>query len=370
MRDTGDAIYVRHNTTELLRVARKEYELEDELQQLLADHPEILEDANINPDGPLRLLLVDREVGIPDGKDGANRWAIDHLFLDQHSIPTFVEVKRSSDSRIRRELIGQMLDYAANARVYWPRNEIRSLVTEKNGSAEKASEAVLKLLGQETNDDPVNIVESFWQKVEENLQTGLVRLLFVADRLPSELRRVIEFLNDQMPKTEVLGVEVRKYVGGDFHAYGASVIGQTESSKITKRSRPTNQPDFLDACPIFARDFLKDVLLQASDRNLVVYWGEKGFSVRAPNQSGKLATVLYCYPPGASGREYSVLQAYVGDIEDSKHQQEVLGKIGAIRGSHQSETYTITLPLRVETMDVADDMLAIIWQVSEDLSKT
>ena len=28
--------------------------------------------------------------------------------------PTLVEVKRSSDTRIRREVVGQMLDYAAN----------------------------------------------------------------------------------------------------------------------------------------------------------------------------------------------------------------------------------------------------------------
>ena len=37
-----------------------------------------------------------------------------------------VEVKRSTDTRLRRELVGQMLDYAANAVVYWPLEEIRS----------------------------------------------------------------------------------------------------------------------------------------------------------------------------------------------------------------------------------------------------
>ena len=30
-------------------------------------------------------------------------------------MPTLVEVKRSSDTRIRREVVGQMLHYAANA---------------------------------------------------------------------------------------------------------------------------------------------------------------------------------------------------------------------------------------------------------------
>ena len=51
--------------------------------------------------------------------DGVERWSVDHLLLDQDAIPTLVEVKRSSDSRIRREVVGQMLDYAANAVTYW-----------------------------------------------------------------------------------------------------------------------------------------------------------------------------------------------------------------------------------------------------------
>ena len=56
---------------------------------------------------------------------GGNRWSLDHLFLDQEGIPTLVEVKRGTDTRIRREVVGQMLDYAANAIVYWPVEELR-----------------------------------------------------------------------------------------------------------------------------------------------------------------------------------------------------------------------------------------------------
>jgi hypothetical protein len=55
-----------------------------------------------------------------------NRWSVDHLFLDQDAVPTIVEVKRSTDTRIRREVVGQMLDYAANAVVYWPVEAIRA----------------------------------------------------------------------------------------------------------------------------------------------------------------------------------------------------------------------------------------------------
>ena len=33
--------------------------------------------------------------------------------LDQDAIPTLVKVERSSDTRVRCEVVGQMLDYAA-----------------------------------------------------------------------------------------------------------------------------------------------------------------------------------------------------------------------------------------------------------------
>ena len=59
-------------------------------------------------------------------EDGAGRWSVGHLFLDQDSIPTIVEVKRSTDTRIRREVVGQMLAYAANAVVHWPVDRLRA----------------------------------------------------------------------------------------------------------------------------------------------------------------------------------------------------------------------------------------------------
>ena len=96
------------------------------MQKLLADHPDLLAGDQINAEQPRRWLLVTREMAVPGEQDGAGRWSLDHLFLDQDAIPTLVEVKRSTDTRIRREVIGQMLDYAANAVAYWPVEEIKA----------------------------------------------------------------------------------------------------------------------------------------------------------------------------------------------------------------------------------------------------
>jgi len=60
-------------------------------------------------------------------EEGGDCWFVDHLLIDQDGIPTLVEVKRSTDTRIRREVVGQMLDYAANAVVYWPVETIKPI---------------------------------------------------------------------------------------------------------------------------------------------------------------------------------------------------------------------------------------------------
>ena len=89
------------------------YEAEKVLQELIEGHPEMLagEDAAHGP-----LILVRREAGVSDREDAGARWSLDHLYLDAKGIPTLVEVKRGSDTRGRREVVAQMLDYAANAR--------------------------------------------------------------------------------------------------------------------------------------------------------------------------------------------------------------------------------------------------------------
>ena len=154
------------------------------------------------------------------------------FFLDQDAIPTIVEVKRSTDTRIRREVIGQMLDYAANAVVYWPVDRLRARFEEGH---EEPEQGLIDLL-----DSPEADLDDFWQKVKTNLQAGRVRLVFVADKIPAELRQVVEFLNQQMDPAEVMAVEIKQYVGENMKTLVPRVIGQTEEAQ-QKKSGGTRQ---------------------------------------------------------------------------------------------------------------------------------
>ena len=102
-------------------------------------------------------------MAVPAEEGGSGRWAIDHLFLDQDGVPTLVEVKRATDPGIRREVVGQMLDYAANAVVYWPVEDIRA---RYEAVLPDRRELPAEFLGEDAEPD------EFWQRVKTNLQAG------------------------------------------------------------------------------------------------------------------------------------------------------------------------------------------------------
>jgi hypothetical protein len=108
---------------------------------------------------------VRRESPVPDRDGGSGRWSIDHLFLDQAGVPTLVEVKRSSDSRIRREVVGQMLDYAANGVRYWDAAELRVVFEGTCASMTKDPGAQLEaVIGADAD------VEEFWREIRDPLR--------------------------------------------------------------------------------------------------------------------------------------------------------------------------------------------------------
>ena len=223
----ADDIFIIQDNGTLIEMGEKEYDSEALLQEFLANYPKLLAGGQIDTASPRRWLLVKREMGIPAEEDGGERWSVDHLFLDQDAIPTLVEVKRSSDTRIRREVVGQMLDYAANAVVYWPVEQIRA---EFENSNDDSDEKIAEFLGEDINS------EDFWQRVKTNLQAGKIRMLFVADVIPPELRRIVEFLNEQMDPGEVLAVEIKQYVGEGMKTLVPRVIGQTAEAEKKHRT--------------------------------------------------------------------------------------------------------------------------------------
>lgn len=226
----NETIFHLDNSGKLTELNEANYISEDLLQQLLADYPNLISGSQINSLRPRRWLLISREFRVPDDKDASGRWSLDHLFIDQDGIPTLVEVKRSTDTRIRREVIGQILDYAANAVTYWTIEEIKHRFEEQCNSLNKDNLEALEDFLQSENEP-----ENFWELTKTNLKAGKIRMLIIADSIPKELQRIIEFLNEQMTPAEILGLEIKQFVGQDnVKTLVPRVIGQTATADKTK----------------------------------------------------------------------------------------------------------------------------------------
>ena len=126
---------------------------EDFMQNLVASHPELI------TDGDGDLLLIRREQPIADQEDGSGRWSLDHLFVTRGAVPVLVELKRAVDTRLRREVVGQMLDYAANGSAYWQAGRIaESFASTMNANGRDAEQVLAAFIGDTPAPD-------FWQQV-------------------------------------------------------------------------------------------------------------------------------------------------------------------------------------------------------------
>ena len=307
---TSGGIYLRQENG-LVRMVEQPYEKEDVLQALLADYPDLL--AGDQADGePRRWLLMAREVPVGN-TDSQSRWSVDHLFVDQDAIPTIVEVKRSSDTRIRREIVGQMLEYAANAVVYWRVEDLRAefeATARKNGV--DPGEMVAGLLDAEQ--EP----EEFWGRLKTNLAASKVRLVFVADKISPELRRLVEFLNEQMQSAEVLAVEVKQYVDSEGHhqTLVPRLVGQTEKARQAKgqvAARRWNETELLQALQerhgSKAVQIAQAILRWSEERHLYNWYGrgqqDGSLTPGLKQDNGCYPFVLYTY--GSIGMQFQSL---------------------------------------------------------------
>ncbi len=206
--------------------------LEDALQKLLQEYPEVIPGSQIDPgnDEPPRFMLLRREMPV-------GSWSLDHLFVDQFGVLTLVETKLFQNPESRREVLGQIIEYAANALEAWGSGKVRQYAYEywiRHGK--ELNQVLLDAFPENDND-----LEQYWRMVEDNLQHGRIRLIIAADVIRAEVRRMIEYLNSEMQNAEVLGLELRVYADKDDDLILVPrIVGQTQA--IADRRLRTGSP--------------------------------------------------------------------------------------------------------------------------------
>ena len=326
----------------LVKLCEGDYDSEDLLQGLLADYPELLAGEQIDPLTPRRWLLIAREVPLPSEEEGSGRWSVDHVFVDQDGVPTLVEVKRSNNTEIRRQIVGQLLEYAANAVLYWSAKDLQELFADTCKEGQTEPEVTLQeFLGDDGSDQ----LGLFWERVETNLRAGRIRLIFVSDQIPPELRRIVEFLNEQFASAEVLAVEIKRYEGEGLVTLVPRVIGHKTKPLLTT-SRRWDEQAFLQDLENRLKDkaivqAVQEILKWSRSKRLEVEWGRgRVYGTFKP----KMSIGNSSFTPivvGDGGKNINIrfgyLREYGPPFSDVHKRLELLRRLNAIPGVHLAE---------------------------------
>jgi hypothetical protein len=203
---------------------------EDDLQELLHVHPEVVPiDAISSRWGP--LVSLGREIGLAVG-------FVDNLFVSPAGELTVVEAKLWRNPEARREVIGQILDYAA---------ALASMSYEELDAAVQASDSgpsIWSRVARSRHTPSLEHEGAFIDTISRNLRAGRFLLLVVGDGIRSDLHSIAGLLG----RHPTLGfhlelVEMRVHAVPDTSdlLVVPSLIGRTE--EVTRAVVEIHNPD-------------------------------------------------------------------------------------------------------------------------------
>lgn len=366
-------IFILHDNDGLVPLLEQEYESEAIFQTLLTNYPELLlfgDERTPYSD----LLLIKQEHGIPIEVNGGAYYFLDHLFVDQDGILTLIEVKRKGDTRSRREVIAQLLDYVTNGLAFWTTEEIRKTFEETQREKGRDPDEVIRdFLGEATSP------EQFWLQVESNIRNERIRMVYVADEVSPEMRRIVDFLGRQMKSASICAIELRQFVGKGVKAFIPDVIGNettvSEAKSYGITSRQWDEISFFEELSKQHADVVPvaRAILNWGKEKCTAFWWGKG------KQTGSFAPMfehngLQCYPifiwtSGTGDVQFQYLQNH-SPFDKEEKRRELMTRLNAIPGMNIPEdglkrrpSYSLKVLIPVESLKKYIDTLN--WVIDE-----
>jgi hypothetical protein len=154
------------------------------LQGLIAAHPELIPVDEMEPAfGP--LVCLGQEVPTPAGP-------ADVLYTSPQGYLTLVETKLWRNPQARREVVGQIVDYAKEL-ANWSFDDLDSAVRQAIQPEGLAGNGILELLeAQDQLGDESQVIDT----VTRNLQRGRLLLLIVGDGIRERVEAISSYLQD------------------------------------------------------------------------------------------------------------------------------------------------------------------------------
>jgi len=198
---------------------------EGKLQDYLEKYPSLIPLGEI-VEGASDLLCIGREVGAGPG-------AMDLVFIDKDGLLTIVETKLVKNPEIRREVIGQIIEYASYVS-RWAADDVYRIANEYlKSNLDEVMENMRK--GEFSAED-------FRSNIGQNLKNGNIRLIIAVDELVEPLRATVTFLNSYST-FEILLLQVSNFEEKARNVLIPSLFGYKPPTSSTEGTRIRSTPE-------------------------------------------------------------------------------------------------------------------------------
>lgn len=175
---------------------------ENWLQKLINENPQILPIDEIES-GFAPLISIGRDISTSVGY-------IDNLYISPNGYLTLVETKLWRNPEAKREVVGQILDYAKELTT-WTFSKINNAVKQSNELYHNKSKGIIELINEydliEEREEQIII-----DNIERNLKRGRLLLLIVGDGIRESVEEMVDYLQTNAQLQFTLGlVELQVY---------------------------------------------------------------------------------------------------------------------------------------------------------------
>lgn len=206
----------------------KEIPSEKWLQKMLPQCPELLPTVAIDDKRYSHLTYICGEAGTTTSKRGQGH--IDLLYISNTGHLVLVETKLHRNPESCREVVGQIMDYAANICTSWDYDKLNSLYGKNDLYTD-----IRKKYGN------ISDQETFIQNVNYNLRHGELLMLIVGDTIRPSVENIARFINSPIDmKYQLALCEIKTYSLGDKFL---AVPRLTTSTKLIERAVITIKDD-------------------------------------------------------------------------------------------------------------------------------
>ena len=175
---------------------------ENWLQNLIHNNPQILPVDDIES-GFAPLISIGREISTSVGY-------VDNLYISPNGYLTIVETKLWRNPEAKREVVGQIIDYAKEL-TNWTYSKLNESVKKSSQSYNQNSKGIIDLI---KDFEELEEIEEFKiiDNIERNLKRGRFLLLIVGDGIRESVEEMIDFLSNSPQIQFTLGlVELQVY---------------------------------------------------------------------------------------------------------------------------------------------------------------